>query len=203
MHPAIDDEPQLGHLGERLVGDAFGRYVRADLVQLGAHVRIARGKAIDAAENLREVNGFQSDAARLQDLLAESHCLECGGPRADRADARMAEAAHHAAGRHEIPQIRPEAPGVRPLRVQRRERVLDAVLREHVAAGHLAAERVAAGFDAHERGIVARRLDEDGHVQTRKPQRFRYRALVAEVGERDYDAGNPVRVLAEERGAGL
>ncbi len=75
--------------------------------------------------------------------------------------------------------------------------------REDVADGHLAAERVAAGVDAHLRGLVGGRVDEHRHVQAGEAQCFRHSALVAEVRQGHDDAVDVVAVLPEEVGAGL
>ena len=125
------------------------------------------------------------------------------GPRADAADAQVAQAIHHAADRGEPREIFPEIIRIGTDGMKSRQRIRDTILAQVVAGRHLAAETVAAMQDRHLRSVVGRRLHQHRHVEPRQPQRVGDRALVAEVGQRDDHAVDPVAVLAEQRRAAL
>jgi hypothetical protein len=87
--------------------------------------------------------------------------------------------------------------------VQPRQRVRDAVLRQVVADGHLAAEAVPPIGDGHRADPVGEGVDQDRHAKVGQPQRVGDGPLVAEVGERDKHAVDVVAAAPEERRAAL
>ena len=88
-------------------------------------------------------------------------------------------------------------------RVTGGEGVLDAILAQVVAGGHLAAEGIAPVGDGHDVRVVGEGLHEHGHVEFGPAQRVGNRPLVAEVGQGDEHAVDLVTVAAEEVGGFL
>ena len=109
-----------------------------------------------------------------------------------------AQSAHHAADAGEPSEIFRELGRVRRLRVQRRQRVRNAILHQVIAGRHLAAEAVAAVVDGHLARRIRRGLHQHRHVQVRHAQRIGDGALVAEIRQRDDDAVDLAAVLAEQ-----
>src|SRR5665213_2674 len=203
LHPSVDHKSELSHLDERFRRDAFGADVCLDLVQFGADMRIVARQVIDASKYFGEIDRIDGDTGSFKNFLAESYRLERCGSCADRADACVLETANNATDADEVAQIGVEAFGLRSLSVDRSERVRDPVLSEHVARGHLAAERVTSGVDSHFRRIIGGRVDENRNIEAGHPQCFGYRAFIAKVWERDDHTGDFIGIGAEERGAGL
>src|SRR6185437_11576199 len=92
VHPAVDHETQLGHLHECFGRDAVRRDVGLDLLEFRANVRVVVREAVDASENLGQIDWLDGDPRGLEYLLAEPDRLERGRSSADRADTRMLEA---------------------------------------------------------------------------------------------------------------
>ena len=63
----------------------------------GLHVRIVAGQLVDAAEDLRQVDRLDRDAVRFEQFLAVADGVEGRGPRADGADAQVAQPVDDAA----------------------------------------------------------------------------------------------------------
>ena len=155
-HPAVDDGAELGHLEQRGVGNAVGRRrTRCICSSLRCDAGVVVREPVDAAEDLREVDRLDGDAARLEDLLAVAHRLERRGPRADRADARRAQPAHHAADAGEPARGRARNVGESGCSVC--SEVSEYGMPYCVSTlhdRHLAAERVAPVGDSHLRRVV-------------------------------------------------
>ena len=137
--------------------------------------------AVDAAQDLRQVDGLDRDAMLLQNFLAVAHRVERRRTRAEGADAHVAQALHHAADAREPLQVFAEDVGVRRFGVRRGNGVRDAVLLQVIAGGHLAAEAVAAELDGHLRRGVRRGLHQHGDIQIGQPQGIGDGALLAEI----------------------
>ncbi len=198
--PGVDDRAELGHLEQ----GGFGRVADGDVLfdgrELGLRCVVGVLHAGDAAHDFAEVEGFDGDAAALQQFFRVADGVECGGTRADGADAEVLQAANDAADGGEPGEVGGELGRVGGLGVQRGERVGDAVLGEVVADGHLAAEAVAAMGDGHLGGRVGRGLDEDGDAQIGETDGVGQAALLAEVGQGDDEAVDGGGVGLEEGG---
>src|ERR1700758_2470119 len=81
--------------------------------------------------------------------------------------------------------------------------IRDAVLAEVVAGRHFPAEAIAAVQDGHLRRVIRCGLNQYRDAETRKAQRVRNRALVAEVGQGDDDAVDLVAMFSEQGRAAL
>ena len=139
---------------------------------------------------------------RFEKLLAIADRVERRRPRADGADAQLAQAIADAADGGEPARCpRRIAAESGRLGVEARERVRDAVLLEVIADAHLAAEAVAAVGDGHAARRVGRRLDQDGNAQVGHAQRFGNAALLSEIGQRYDDAVDLVAIGAKQVGA--
>ncbi len=86
--------------------------------------------------------------------------------------------------------------------VQRRERVLQAVLPQVVADRHLAAEAVAPVRDRHPLAGVGEGVHEHRHVEAGPAQRVGHGSLVAEVRQRHEHAIDAIGMRAKQVGAG-
>ena len=200
-HPAVDHGAEFRHLHQGFERDGIGGDVFAD----GREFALRGGVVIlhfgNAAEDFGEVEGLDGDAGVLENLLAIAHRIEGRGTSADGADAQGPHAAHYPANTGEPGEVLLERLGIGRFGVQRGERIRDAILREIVAGGHLAAEAVAAVGDAHLGGGIGRGLDEYGDVQSGPAQRVGDGAFVAEIGQRHDDAVDFGGVLLEQVGA--
>src|SRR6185437_11408358 len=105
VHPAVDHETQLGHLHECFGRDAVRRDVGLDFLEFRANVRVVVREAVDASENLGQIDGLDGDPRGLEYLLAEPDRLERGRPSADCADTRMLETSYDAADAGEAAQV--------------------------------------------------------------------------------------------------
>src|SRR5215471_8912513 len=68
-HPTVDHSSQLGHLEQGCGRNVLGRNVLANALQLGGGAQIVVLHAVNAPENLGEVDGFHGDAVGFEDLL--------------------------------------------------------------------------------------------------------------------------------------
>ena len=135
LHPAVDHGAELRHLHQRFVGDAVGRDVlRGSRASFRLHVGIVVLHAVDAAEDFGKIERLDGDAARFEKLLAVADGVERRRPRADGADAQLAQAVarrgRRAANQCEILR---RTRRIRRFGVQRGQRVRNAVLLEVVA----------------------------------------------------------------------
>ena len=76
--------------------------------------------------------------------------------------------------------------------------VLDAVLAQVIASGHLAAEAVASVGNGHSLGVVGEGVDQDRDIEVSESKSIRNCSLVTEVGERHEDAVDLVSVRSEQ-----
>ena len=195
--------PSLAILRSACFGDAGGGDVVLDGGELGLRRVVGVFHVVDAAEDFREVDGLDGDAAGFEDALGVADGVEGRGTRADGADAEILEALDDAADRGEPFEVGLELGRVESLSVQRGERIGNAVLHEVVAGAHFAAEAVAAGGDGHGVRAVGRGLDEHRNLEAGEANGVDDAALFAEVGQGDDDAVDFVGVLLEELGAPL
>ena len=158
-------------------------------------------EALDAAEDIGQVDGLGGDAARLQQFLAVADSIESGGPGAD--------GSRRAGGAARWPRGRPPRTS-RDRRGSRRNRPLRCAAWSANTGCRTGADccrptscrrNCRGGADAHLAGGVRRRLHQHRHVEAGQPQRVGDRALVAEVRQGHDDAVDPVPVLLEQRGA--
>ena len=181
LHPAVNGHAQFAHLQQALFRNAAHGGVVLDRIEFLLQLAVVVLHPAGPTERLRQVERLNRDAAGFEQLLAVTNCVESRGAGADRADARVPELAHNVAGRHETPQIGPEARIVRANRVQPGERIRDAVLPQIIADGHFAAKAVAPVADRHLAGVVIEGMNQDRHVQPGPPQGVGHGAFVAEV----------------------
>ncbi len=105
LHPAVDDCAELRHLHQRIIRNACGRDILLDGRELGLRGIVVVLHAIDAAEDFRQIDRLDRDAAGFEDALGIANRVERRGTRADRADAEILQALHDAADRREPLQV--------------------------------------------------------------------------------------------------
>src|SRR5262249_46253905 len=96
-HPMVDHRAEFGHLQQRFLGNALGRDITFDGRQFLLCDVVAVLHAMDAAEDLGEVYGFNRNAMALQDFFAVAHRVESRRPRPQSAYADLAQTSHHPA----------------------------------------------------------------------------------------------------------
>src|SRR5215475_12144202 len=100
--------------------------------------------AINAAQNFRQVEGFDGNAVCLQNLLAVANRVECRRPGSNRANAQITKAVHYTAYGGKPGEVFLELGRVGGLGVKRRNGIRNPILAEVVARRHLSAEAVPA-----------------------------------------------------------
>ncbi len=97
LHPSVDHRAQLGHLQQRRVGNAGRGDILLDRGQLGLRRIVVVLHAIDAPEDLRQIDRLDRDAAGLKDALGVADGVEGRRTRANGADAQILQPLHNAA----------------------------------------------------------------------------------------------------------
>ena len=97
-HPAVDHGAELRHLHQRVRRDAAGESTYfLNRGELGLRRVVVVFHALDAAQISERSSGSIEMPLRFENLLAVADRVESRRPRADRADAQIAEAVYHAA----------------------------------------------------------------------------------------------------------
>src|SRR6185437_5197438 len=200
LHPLIDDGAELGHFEERFARNLVGGDVLLDGFEFRGGGGIDVAHAIDAAEDFRKVDRLDTDAVVLQNLFAVADRVEGRRPRANGSDAEPAHAANHTANSGKPIEVFAENVAIGGFGMPGGERIGNAVLHQVVAGAHLAAEAVAAVADGHQARRIGGRLHQDGNVQAGHAEGVGNGALIAEIGERDDNAGYFGGMLFEEVG---
>ena len=143
-HPVIDHGAELGHFQQRRLRERLRWKRTSGWTAAWLRRRSSFFHACDATKNFREIEGLDGDAAGFENLFAVAHGVERRGPRADSADAQVAQAVHDSADAERTIRGRGGTRLTAELGVQSRQRIGDAVLREIVAGRHFAAKTVAA-----------------------------------------------------------
>ena len=171
--------------------------VGGDLLELRFDFRRVVGKRVRGEDDLRKIDRHDRQPGRLQQLLAEAHRLECARARADRADARVFEAAHDAADptnrSRSAANSSPSTSQVWLVVSVKR----DAILIEVVGDRKFAAKSVAAAVDVDFVDLVVARLKQDRNVEPRLVDEFQDRDLVAEIRQANDQAVDRVALLAK------
>ena len=117
LHPAVDHDAELRHLHERVVGNAVAwRRTGWMASSFRLHVGVVVLQPADAAEDLGEVERLDGDAVGFEQFLAVADGVERRRPRADGADAQLAQAVGDAADRGEPREVLRRTPANRALR---------------------------------------------------------------------------------------
>src|SRR6266568_3798336 len=198
LHPAIDHGAQLGHLEKGGVRNALSGNVPPDGLELFLRDGVVVFHARDTPKNFREINGLDGDAVGFEDLFTVPHGIECRRPRANRADAQPAQAFHNAAYAEEPFKVAAENVRLRLFGMECRQRIRNAILCEIIASRHLAAKTVAAVPDGHPTWCVGRGLYQDGHRESRHPQRIGDGSLVTKVRQSDHNSVDRFPVMLEQ-----
>ena len=165
LHPSVDDRAELGHLEQCGLGNACRGDIALDRCELCLRGVIGVFHAVDASEDLRQIDGFNRNAAGLEEPLRVANGVEGRRARADGANLEILEAFDDAADLREPLEVSFEFRRLYSLGMQRGERVVNAVLHHVVAAAHLAAEAVAADCDRHVFRAIGRGLHQHRHLE--------------------------------------
>ena len=200
-HPIVHHGAELGHLQERCRRNAPRRDVPFNARKLFFHLRVVVLQAVDTAEDLRQVQRFDGNAAVFQELLAEADGIERRGTRAQHPHSKVFEPLHYAAGGGECLQVGLESFGRGRHRMLSGQRKSDSVLPQVVADRNLSAEAVAPPAHQHFIRLVGIGVDQDRHVEVCHANAVGHAALVAEIRQAYHDAFNFVTMLSKQLAA--
>jgi len=198
-HPVFHHQAELGHLEQGCFADPLGLQVGFDLAHLRLHPRFLVAQPGGLAEYLGEVHALHRDARLLQQLLAVTNGDKRRWPCPHLAKTRPAHPFDHPANGAKPLQVLAKARRLWINRVQRRQRVGNAILREVIAGRHLAAKAVATRLDRHLADLVGKSLHQHGHVEVGQSDRVGNASLLAKVGQCDEDAIDLFSVRLEQR----